>query len=150
MRIGYTKDMTNTQITVGTIVTHAIIGCEWKVVRGDDEYSTLTPYDEDAMSYLDSMDTVSMLVSNEHLIPVANVISYNTLVTIHGVGGIWRVTGTSTKFDGVRYYANPFDDDAIAYAINERVYCWWASESEFKRVGLINEIVDGVTVVYLR
>ena len=43
MRIGYTKDMTNTQITVGTIVTHAIIGCEWKVVRGDDEYSTLVP-----------------------------------------------------------------------------------------------------------
>ena len=143
MRIGYTKDMTNTQITVGTIVTHAIIGCEWKVVRGDDEYSTLVPYDEDAMSYLDSMDTVSMLVSNEYLAPVANVISYNTLVTINGVSGIWRITDTGVHFDSKRYYAIPFDDDAIAYAINERVFCLLVSESEFKCVGRVDEIVDG-------
>ena len=143
MRIGYTKDMTNTQITVGTIVTHAIIGCEWKVVRGDGEYSTLVPYDEDAMSYLDSMDTVSMLVSNECLAPVANVISYNTLVTINGASGIWRITDTSLDSDGVLHYAIPFSDGAIAYAIKERVYCRWVSESEFKCVGRVDETVDG-------
>ena len=146
MRIGYTKDMTNTQITAGTIVTHAIIGCYWKVVRGDDEYSTLSPYDEDAVSYMDSMDTVSMLVSNEHLI-IVNVVPYNTLVTIHGAGGIWRITGTTIDSDGMLHYAIPFSSVAIAYAINERVYCRWVSENEFKRVGLIDEIVDVGTKV---
>ena len=145
MRIGYTKGMTNTQITVGTIVTHAIIGCEWKVVRGDDEYSTLAPYDEDAMSYLDSMDTVSMLVSNEYLAPVANVIPYNTLVMIYGASGVWRITDTSVHFDSKRYYAIPFDDDAIAYAINESVFCLLVSESEFKCFGFIDEIIDDGT-----
>ncbi len=145
MCIGYTKDMTNTQITVGTIVTHAIIGCEWKVVRGDDEYSTLDPYDEDAMSYLDRLDTVSMLVSNEYLSPV-DLFPYNTLVKIYGTSGVWRITGTSIHFDGKRYYAIPFDDDAIAYAINERVYCLWVSESGFTRFGFIDEIIDGTKV----
>ena len=145
MRVGYTKDMTNTQITVGTIVTHAIIGCEWKVVRGDDEYSTLVPYDEDATSYMDSTGTVSMLVSNEYLVPVANVISYNTLVMINGVSGVWRITGTDHNSDGVCYYAIPFDYSAIVYAINERVYCRWVSESEFKCVGRVDEIIAGGT-----
>ena len=147
MRIGYTKDMTNTQITPGTIVTHAIIGCYWKVVRGDDEYSTLFPYDEDSMSYLDSMDTVSMMVSNEYLVPVANVIPCNTLVTICGTSGIWRITGASIDSDGTLHCAIPFDYGAIAYAINERVYCRWVYESEFKRVGLIDVSVDGGTKV---
>ena len=144
MRIGYTKDMTSTQITAGTIVTHAIIGCYWKVVRGDDEYSALSPYDEDAMSYMDSMDTVSMLVSNEHLI-IVNVVPYNTLVMIYGAGGIWRITGADINSVGACYYAIPFSDGAIAYAINERVYCRWVSESEFKCIGRVDEIVDGGT-----
>ena len=139
--------MTNKRkLNAGTIVTHAAIGCYWKVVRGDDDYSTLRPFDEDAMSYLDRMDTVSMLVSNEYLIPV-ELIPHNTLVKIYSASGVWRITGTNIHFDGKRYYAIPYDDGAIGYAINERVYCMWVSESEFKRVGLIDEIVDVGTKV---
>ena len=149
MRIGYTKGMTNTQITPGTIVTHAVIGCYWKVVRGDDEYSVLKPLDGEAMSYMDSMDTVSMLVSSEYLIPV-NAIPCNTLVKIYSTSGIWRITGIGNRFDGKRYRAIPFDDDAIVYAINERIYCLLVSESEFKRFGFIDEIVDGGSKVCLR
>ena len=48
--------MTKKQFTVGTIVTHAIIGCEWKVVCGDVEYSLLKPFDNEAVSYMDSRD----------------------------------------------------------------------------------------------
>ena len=74
---------------------------------------------------------------------LVNMIPYDALVTIHGTSGVWRITVTYIRFDGKRYYAIPFDDDAIAYAINESVFCLLVSESEFKCVGLIDEIIDG-------
>ena len=77
------------------------------------------------------------------MVGLVNMIPYNTLVTIHGTSGVWRITNTYIRFDAKRYYAIPFDDDAIAYAINESVFCLLVSESEFKRFGFIDETVDG-------
>ena len=113
----------------------------------------LKPFDNEAVSYMDSRDTVSMLVSrdtvsmlvsNEYLIPV-DPIPCNTLVKIDGTSGVWRITDTIIRFDSKRYYAIPFDDDAIAYAINESVFCLLVSESGFKRFGFIDEIIDSET-----
>ena len=79
------------------------------------------------------------------MVGLVNMIPYNALVTIHGTSGVWRITNTYIRFDAKRYYAIPFDDDAIAYAINESVFCLLVSESGFKRFGFIDEIVDGGT-----
>ena len=77
------------------------------------------------------------------MVGLVNMIPYNALVTIHGTSGVWRITNTYIRFDAKRYYAIPFDDDAIAYAINESVFCLLVSESEFKCVGRVDETVDG-------